>query len=36
MVGNLRKETIIRAVKEIGMVPVERDNSYRIVRTFKE
>ena len=34
MVGNLRKETIIRAVKEIGMVPVERDNSYRIIRTY--
>ncbi|MCL5988332.1 MAG: dehypoxanthine futalosine cyclase [Candidatus Thermoplasmatota archaeon] len=33
-VGNLRKETIIRAIRNIGMVPVERDNGYRIVKTY--
>ncbi len=34
MVGNLRKETIIRALKGIGMVPVERDNAYKIIKTY--
>ncbi|MCL5437813.1 MAG: dehypoxanthine futalosine cyclase [Candidatus Thermoplasmatota archaeon] len=33
-VGNLRKETIIRSIKSLGLVPVERDNLYREVRTF--
>ena len=27
-------ETIIRAIRNIGMVPVERDNGYRIVKTY--
>ncbi len=34
MVGNLRKDTIIRALKSIGMVPFERDNSYKIIRSY--
>ncbi|MGP6219712.1 cyclic dehypoxanthinyl futalosine synthase [Caldiplasma sukawensis] len=33
-VGNLRKETIIRAIKDIGMIPVERDNLYRVVKVY--
>jgi dehypoxanthine futalosine cyclase len=34
MVGNLRKETIIRALKGIGMFPVERDNRYQIIKSY--
>ncbi len=33
-VGNLRKETILQAIGQIGMVAVERDNMYRTVRVF--
>jgi dehypoxanthine futalosine cyclase len=33
-VGNLRKDTIVRALKDIGMVPVERDNNYKIIKTY--
>jgi dehypoxanthine futalosine cyclase len=33
-VGNLRKETIIRSIKSIGMIPVERDNNYKIIKTY--
>jgi dehypoxanthine futalosine cyclase len=33
-VGNLRKEIIIESVKEIGMIPVERDNMYRTIRNY--
>ena len=33
-VGNLRKETIIQALKDIGKVPVERDNLYRTVKVY--
>lgn len=33
-VGNLRKEKIINSLKQIGMLPVERDNLYRIVRYY--
>ncbi|MHB1439535.1 MAG: cyclic dehypoxanthinyl futalosine synthase [Cuniculiplasma sp.] len=32
-VGNLRKDTIIRSIKNIGMIPVERDNRYKIIET---
>ncbi|MEM0155358.1 MAG: CofH family radical SAM protein [Thermoplasmataceae archaeon] len=28
-VGNLRKDIIINSIKQIGMIPVERDNMYR-------
>ncbi len=34
-VGNLRKETIITSLKQIGMVPVERDNLYRTVEVYQ-
>ena len=34
MVGNLRKEIIIESVKQIGMIPVERDNMYRAIRNY--
>lgn len=34
-VGNLRKETILKAIKQIGMIPVERDNLYRTVRVYQ-
>lgn len=34
-VGNLRKEVILRAISQIGMVPVERDNLYRVVQVFQ-
>lgn len=33
-VGNLRKEIIIQAIKQIGMVPVERDNLYNTVQVY--
>ncbi|OWP56492.1 MAG: dehypoxanthine futalosine cyclase [Thermoplasmatales archaeon B_DKE] len=33
MVGNLRKEAIINSIKQLGMIPVERDNLYRPVNT---
>jgi len=33
-VGNLRKEIIIDAVKQLGMVPVERDNLYRTLKIY--
>ena len=33
-VGNLRKESIIRALKQIGMTPVERDNKYHVFKTY--
>lgn len=34
-VGNLRKETILNAIKQIGMIPVERDNLYRTVKVYQ-
>lgn len=33
-VGNLRKDTIIQSIKDIGMVPVERDNNYKVIKTY--
>ncbi|ARD85550.1 CofH family radical SAM protein [Ferroplasma acidiphilum] len=33
-VGNLRKEYIINSIKQINMVPVERDNMYNPVKTY--
>ncbi len=33
-VGNLRKDVIIRAIKQIGMIPVERDNLYKVFKTY--
>lgn len=33
-VGNLRKEYIIQALKDIGKIPVERDNLYRTVKVY--
>ena len=33
-VGNLRKETIIQSISSMGMIPVERNNLYREVRTY--
>lgn len=33
-VGNLRKESIINNLFDIGMIPVERDNLYRVVRYY--
>ncbi|WP_297217374.1 cyclic dehypoxanthinyl futalosine synthase [Thermoplasma sp.] len=33
-VGNLHKEIIIRSIKDLGMVPVERDNLYRQVQIY--
>lgn len=33
-VGNLQKETIVESIKQLGMIPVERDNLYRTVRTY--
>ncbi|GGM67289.1 dehypoxanthine futalosine cyclase [Thermogymnomonas acidicola] len=33
-VGNLRKETIISGIKQIGMVPVERNNRYEVIREY--
>ncbi len=33
-VGNLRKETIINNLREIGMIPVERDNLYRVIKYY--
>lgn len=33
-VGNLRKDMIIRAIKQIGMIPVERDNKYRVFKAY--
>ncbi|EQD78678.1 radical SAM domain-containing protein, partial [mine drainage metagenome] len=33
-VGNLRKEIIIDSVKQLGMVPVERDNLYRTLKIY--
>lgn len=33
-VGNLKKDLIIGAIKQIGMVPVERDNLYRDVASY--
>ena len=33
-VGNLRKETIIQSISSMGMIPVERDNLYREIRTY--
>ncbi len=32
-VGNMRKESIINSIRQIGMIPVERDNLYRPVNT---
>ncbi len=34
-VGNLRKDVILRAIAQIGMVPVERDNMYRVVQVYE-
>ncbi|BAB60547.1 hypothetical protein [Thermoplasma volcanium GSS1] len=34
-VGNLRKEIIIRSIKDLGMVPVERDNLYREIAVYE-
>lgn len=34
-VGNLRKEVILGAINQIGMIPVERDNLYRPIHTFE-
>ncbi len=33
-VGNLRKETIINSIRDIGMIPMERDNLYRIIKYY--
>ncbi|KJE48972.1 MULTISPECIES: cyclic dehypoxanthinyl futalosine synthase [Acidiplasma] len=33
-VGNLRSEMIINSIKQLGMVPVERDNLYRTVKIY--
>ncbi len=33
-VGNLRKETIVNSIKQINMIPVERDNLYHTVRIY--
>ena len=33
-VGNLRKEYIINSIKQINMVPIERDNMYNPVKTY--
>ncbi len=33
-VGDLRKEIIIKAIGQLGMVPVERDNLYREVKIY--
>ncbi|MGC8608333.1 MAG: cyclic dehypoxanthinyl futalosine synthase [Thermoplasmata archaeon] len=33
-VGNLRKETIINSIKAIGMMPMERDNLYHILKYY--
>lgn len=33
-VGNLRKDFIINNLRQIGMVPVERDNLYRVVKYY--
>ncbi len=34
IVGNLQKETIIESIKQLGMIPVERDNLYRTVKEY--
>ncbi|WP_337861186.1 CofH family radical SAM protein [Ferroplasma sp.] len=33
-VGNLRKEFIINSIKQINMIPVERDNMYNSIKTY--
>lgn len=33
-VGNLRKELIVNSLSQIGMIPVERDNRYRVVKYY--
>lgn len=33
-VGNLRKELIVNSLSQIGMMPVERDNQYRVVKYY--
>ena len=33
-VGNLRKDYIINSIKQLNMVPVERDNMYRTIQTY--
>jgi cyclic dehypoxanthinyl futalosine synthase len=33
-VGNLRKEYIINSIKQLDMIPVERDNMYRTIKTY--
>ncbi len=33
-VGNLRKEAIINNLRSIGMIPVERDNMYQVVKYY--
>lgn len=35
-VGNLRKELIVNSLSQIGMVPVERDNLYRVVKYYNQ
>lgn len=35
-VGNLRKDIIIKAIRQIGMIAVERDNLYKVVETFAD
>lgn len=35
-VGNLRKDVILKAISQIGMVPVERDNLYHIVHVYQD
>ena len=33
-VGNLRKELIVQSLSQIGLIPVERDNQYRVIRYY--
>ena len=33
-VGNLRKDYIINSIKQLNMIPVERDNMYRAIKTY--
>ncbi len=33
-VGNLRKDYIINSIKQLNMIPVERDNLYRPIKTY--